>query len=337
VEAEFYVIVRSSQSGAMHQQYKDLGVPVFFMPLGYFNPLNWIKYYRFFKLNQFDVVCDFNANFAGIPLLLARLAGIKSRFVFYRQGRDHFKQSFIKGAYNKLLNKLVYKYSTKILANSYASLAFFFPYRQSTDNRFKVIYNGVDKNWLSIVVNKEKLRAELGIPNDAFIIGHSGRLDKAKNHSTILAVAAEIIVSNKNIYFLICGKGTEELKDQVKKMKLQDNVLLLGYRKDVNHLLKIMDAFYFPSLTEGQPNALIEAILAGLPFVASNIAAVSEIIPDDLKLNLVHPMDIKSARDKLNNIIDLKNESGTITTYPWAHQLFDGNKRFEDFLAILLN
>ena len=307
------------------------------MPLGYFNPLNWIKYLRFFKLNRFDVVCDFNANFAGIPLLLARLAGVKRRFVFYRQGRDHFTQSFIKGVYNKLLNRLVYKYATQILSNSKASLAFFFFYRQSTDNRFKVIYNGVDKNWLVDDIDKEKLRAELGIPNDAFIIGHSGRLDKAKNHSTILAVAAEIIAVNKNIYFLICGKGTEELKDQVVKMKIQDKVILLGYRNDVNHLLKIMDAFYFPSVTEGQPNALIEAILAGLPFVASNIDAISEIIPDELKSNLVHPMDIESAKDKLIKIINFKKEPGTTNTYPWAHELFDGNNRFEEFLSALLN
>ena len=119
------ILVRGLKTGDLERDYESLGLPIVSMPLGYFNPLRWLKYYHFFKHNKFDTVCDFNANFSGIPMLIAKLAGIKNRIAFYRQGKNHFKSSFLKRIYNSLMNKLVFKYSSRILANSIAGLNFF--------------------------------------------------------------------------------------------------------------------------------------------------------------------------------------------------------------------
>ena len=286
------VIVRNPKEGDLFTDYKTLGIAIEFMPLGYYNSIKWIMYYRYFRKNSFDCICDFNANFAGIPLWIARIAGIRNRIAFYRQGKDHFKQSVVKKAYNNWVNKLVYQNATHILSNSQSAIEYFFPYRNIADKRFLVISNGVDAEIFKVSVNKADLRSQLNLTESAFVVGHSGRLDKAKNHVTILKVAQILISKDQNIYFIFCGKDTENLQKQVDELGLTANVRLLGYRKDVSSLLKIMDLFYFPSITEGQPNALIEAMICGLPFIASDIAPIKETAPIELFSWLVDPMEI---------------------------------------------
>src|SRR5690606_17209655 len=138
------VIVRSNQRGELYNEYQATGANLVFMPLDYLNPGKIWQHYQFYKNNTFDVICDFNANFAGIPMFLGKKLNVQKRIVFYRQGSDHFKSSFIKNKVNKYMNCLVYKHATHILSNSQAALDFFFSYRTSADPRFKVIYNGVN-------------------------------------------------------------------------------------------------------------------------------------------------------------------------------------------------
>ena len=71
------IIVRGDKQGELLSEYTALELPLYFMPLTYFSVVNWIRYYRYFKKGRFDTICDFNANFAGIPMLLAKLAGFK--------------------------------------------------------------------------------------------------------------------------------------------------------------------------------------------------------------------------------------------------------------------
>jgi len=155
------ILVRTYNSGDLYNEYKALDVPLLFMPLGYLNIGRWWNYYSFYKRNGFDTICDFNANMAGIPVWLAYLAGIKNRITFYRQGKDHFRTSFLKRTYNKLMNRLVYRYSTKILANSQSAINFFFSYRKTCDSRFKVIKNGIDFNLFRKKINKAQSDLDL--------------------------------------------------------------------------------------------------------------------------------------------------------------------------------
>lgn len=328
------IIVRGDNSGDLYDDYKALNVPLFFMPLGYLNIGKWWKYYLFYKRHGFDTICDFNANMAGIPVWLAYLAGIKNRITFYRQGKDHFKTSFLKRTYNKLMNRTVYRYSTKILANSQSAINFFFSYRKPSDSKFKVINNGIDFNLFRKKINKTELRHSLAIPDNAFVIGHIGRLDKSKNHSTILKVASELIRCNQNIYLVLCGNGTEKLIDDVNTLGISENVRLLGYRRDIPSLLQLFDLFYFPSITEGQPNALIEAMAAGVPVVASNIEPVKEIISDSSML--FNPYDTTNVVKYIREIIeDPSLASGKISTETLISN-FDAVHRFNDFIDELL-
>ena len=206
------VLIRNSSSGELYDSYKATEEKIIFRPLGYFNisAMHW--YYRFFKAQKFDTVCDFNANFAGLPMLLSKFAGVKKRIPFYRQGSDHFKKSRGKQFYNKLMNRLVHKYSTAILANSVAGLEFFFPYEYPKDSRFKVIKNGVAiSDYLNNKVTKKEVRKQLELPENAFIIGHTGRFTPAKNHFFLLEVVKKLSDQNNNIHLVLIGNDTNQL------------------------------------------------------------------------------------------------------------------------------
>lgn len=327
------ILVRGSKSGDLAQDYKSLMLPLVFMPLGYHNPIRWIKYFHFFKSNEFETICDFNANFSGIPMLIARIAGIKNRIVFYRQGKDHFNSSMPKRLYNSLMNKLVFKNSTKILSNSIAGLNYFFPNRSANDTRFKVIYNGVNFSDYQVKINKAELKNNLGIPENGFVIGHTGRLDKAKNHETILKVAKTLIENDSSIYLVLGGHDTEKLAPIVEESGITSNVRLLGYRSDIPALLQMFDVFYFPSITEGQPNSLLEAMASGLTVIASNIEPIAEVFPD--KSMLFDPMEIEKVVAK---IIQIKSNGIEFLYSDFTEYIalnFDSEARFNDLLLEL--
>ncbi len=328
------VVVRSSnEHGELLKDYLSTDVKLVFMPLGYFSISGMRNYYHFFKINKFDSICDFTGNFAGLIVLLATLTKIKNRIVFYRSGSNHYPPTIVNDIYNYLSNKLVLMFANQILANSKAGLHFFFPKQKGKVNKkFCVIRNGIEEKSLDYKVDKINMLAKFDLTPGAYIIVHSGRLDKSKNHQTILKVAQEIISRNSNIYLVLCGKNTETLQKVVDNMGITKNVRLLGYRNDVLDILKSADLFFFPSVTEGQPNALIEAMCLGLPIVASDIEPIKECVPDNLIFQLANPYDVDKFISIIESSIDSEN---SLDCSEWAKMQFSASKNFELFYNCL--
>lgn len=121
-------------------------------------------------------------------------------------------------------------------------------------------------------VSKEDIRRELNIPQDAFVLGHVGRMAPEKNHQKIFEVFKELKSRRPDAVLLLVGNGRceDEVKQLNKDMGLADSTVILSNRTDVNRLLKAMDVFIFPSLFEGLGIALIEAEASGLKCVISD-------------------------------------------------------------------
>lgn len=322
------VICKNGVQGTLLGEYKTIkNIRIIPSGTGYLNPLKFWKFKTFLQREKPDAVVDFAGNFAGLTVFAAKLAGIKKRITFYRGSTNHFDESFVKLAYNNIVNKLVFKYSTVILANSKAAFDFFF---QKTDERFEVIYNGINaKEFLS---TNEDLRQELNIPQEAFVISNVGRFVESKNHKAVIEVASKLCYENKDIYFLLCGKDViANLDSLVKQKQLQEQVKLLDFRRDVIKVLNTSNAFYFPSYTEGQPNALIEALFVGLPFVASDIAPIKETIPKESHYLLVNADDTEKASEYLKKIYSDQEFRERANLSKWAIENYDAAKLFNKF------
>lgn len=327
------VVCKGGVFGDLEQEYRKISnIELVKLKVGYLDFPAYKNLYQFFKKKNYDTVVDFTGNFAALPLLIAKYAGIKNRIVFYRGATNHFKGNLLKNTYNSFLNFLIKNTATHILSNSKAALRFFF--NKKEDPRFEVIYNGIDAE--KFLDSSKNLREELGIPGKGFVIAHVGRYTEAKNHQTIIETAVQLCQLNKKVYFILCGRDVDiSLKERVEKEKLSDRIKLLGYRKDVISVLNSSNAFYFPSLTEGQPNALLEALITGLPFVASDIDPIKETIPEEFHSYLVKPTDVSGAINRLQQIFENEEIRKSLNLSVWAKENYEPGYLFNKFYSKL--
>lgn len=139
-------------------------------------------------------------------------------------------------------------------------------------------------------------REELGVKDDERMLVSVGELIPRKNHSTVIKALYNI--QDRKWKYYICGQGElfDELNELIASLNLSQNVFLLGYRSDISSILCSSDLFIFPSLQEGLPVALMEAIACKVPIICSDIRGNNELI---LGQSLFDPEDIKEISDMI--------------------------------------
>ncbi len=156
---------------------------------------------------------------------------------------------------------------------------------------------GIDiKRIENITVDRNKKREELGIGKDQKVLLFVGEMTKNKNHRLIIEAVAKLHnknhrliieavakLHNSNVTAVFCGHGQEEqhLRELAKTLHVEEQIRFLGYRKDVLEIYKIADLFVFPSMREGLPVALIEAMASGLAVVCSKVRGNTDLIDDE--------------------------------------------------------
>jgi glycosyltransferase involved in cell wall biosynthesis len=282
---------------------------------------------------------NFNGNFGGISMWVAFLACINKRIVWYRRSTNAFKSTMLRNLYNDLSNYLVNKFSTHILSNSFAAIDFFFGKNKlGVDNRFNIIPNGINVNEYLFLGSKLEARIKLGIPTNKFVIGHVGRFDPSKNHETLFKVIQVLKSQKKDFVFLFCGKDTdnEKFRSKLVEYEITDAVISIGLSNQLNLVYKAMDLFIFPSVTEGQPNALLEALSSGIPFFASDISPIKELIPEFSYKYLFSPKEVDQIAeliiDELNGKI---NRSDKLKLTNTMVDLYNQEKHYNSFVSII--
>lgn len=153
-------------------------------------------------------------------------------------------------------------------------------------------------------------RKEIGIPFDATLLISVGELSVRKNHRVVVEALQEL---PDNYWYVIVGKG--ELKDELEAMDKTGRFRLLGFRTDIVELLHCSDLFVFPSLQEGLPVALMEAMASGLPVVCSRIRGCTDLVEEQGDC-MFTPESINEIRDCLDKLLSLSwDEMQQVGTY----------------------
>lgn len=237
------------------------------------------------------------------PLFVAKIFGIRHRIIHSHNSGNEVKLNPIK----KFLigfNKLILKFSaTDYWACSQTAGKWMFRKKD-----FKIIHNAinVDKFTFDRVIRKKK-RKELNLQNK-FVIGHVGRFSYQKNHEFLLDLFYEIAKQADNAILLLIGNYVDNAKywniahKKVEQFNLEDKVIFLGMRADVNELMQAMDCFVLPSHFEGFSIVGIEAQAAGLPCV------FSDTITRELAItNLVQYVAIANINEWISDIFKARN------------------------------
>lgn len=148
-------------------------------------------------------------------------------------------------------------------------------------DRFRVLNNGIDTSrYVFDLAKRNTIRSQYGIPEGCLTVGHVGRFTFAKNHKFLIDVFAQIHEKEPNSVLMMIGVGEleEEIRQQIRNLKIEKSVIFVGQTNAVCDYLQAMDVFVFPSVFEGLGIALVEAEAAGLPCVVSeNIQKEADI------------------------------------------------------------
>jgi len=243
---------------------------------------------RYIRENKIDIVqshnykSNFYSLFSGINLNVKRVATC-----------HNWLSHSLKMKFYELLDKFILNRFDKIVAVS-AFLKDEIINSGISEEKVMVINNGVDIEKFQDVSYKPQLKVSLGLKENDRVIGTIGRLTLEKGHIYLLKSFTNVVLEFPNTKLLIVGDGPlkSSLQATTRKLQLEDKVVFSGIRKDIPDMLNIMDLFVLPSIKEGLPMALLEAMLAKKTIIATRVGAVPKVIEDGRSGILVEPRDI---------------------------------------------
>jgi glycosyltransferase involved in cell wall biosynthesis len=153
------------------------------------------------------------------------------------------------------------------------------------------IHNGINLRRVTVTQHREHIRRALGFQSGDRVIGTVGRLTPVKGHEVLLHAAGSLIRKWGNVKVLIVGDGPlkASLTQLIHDLRLEKEVVLAGQRDDVYDLVNCMDVFVLPSLHEGIPMVLLEALALKRPVVASRVGGIPEVVTHGVGGFLVSP------------------------------------------------
>jgi len=193
---------------------------------------------------------------------------------------------------------------------------------RSIDSRVSVIHNGVDTNDFHPGRDGSRVRRELGIRSEQFVIGHAGRITPWKGQHYLIEAFVRIAGDFPNVVVLLAGSPVFDHDGYERRLRataaaygLQERVIFAGYRHDLPDVLAAMDMFAFTSVEKDtSPLALLSAMASGLPIVAFDIEGVTELL-DNHEVLCVKVGDTKELARGIETLI---RERGRESRYAQA-------------------
>ena len=227
---------------------------------------------RYYEFEKPDIV---HINSGGLSFHLiagkaARTAGI-SHIILHSHNFVPGENS-AKRTIKRILKKSIPKLGNTYLACSTGAAKWIFPEKLVDRGLVEIIPNGIDTRKFVYDKNKRNsFRTELGLDKE-LVIGNIGRFQPQKNHRFVIRILKEVVKILPDAKLLLAGKGElqSEIEQYVDSLKLRENIIFLGERKDMECLLSAIDIFILPSLHEGLPIAAIEAQAAGAVVILAN-------------------------------------------------------------------
>lgn len=265
---------------------------------GDFNPFTILRLYRIIRRNGIDIVranMEKELRLGGIAALMARVPIIVSREVDFP----------IK---NKIINRYFYnRVARGIMVNSHAThntLLVSAPWL--SDQAFEVVWKGIDTDHYD-KAGLSDLRGEFNIGVKDCVAGFVGRLDEQKGIPTLLVAMKDAIRENPRLKLILVGEGNLRgmIDEFRRKNRLENHLIMTGFREDIPAVLRAIDFLVMPSYWEGFGYSAVEAMAAGKPVIGTATSSLPEIIEDGRTGILVPP---RSAGDLAKAILELADD-----------------------------
>ena len=294
----YNVLFVAGRKSALAKKLSKTNIPTEYFSIGnlsFLNPIKLLRLKRLFTEEKVSIILmNLSADLktAGISAKWARV-----KRVIYRRGSAIPVK-------NNMLNRWLFSHVlTDVLANSEATRNTLL---QNNKNLFpfdkiKVIYNGLKLEEYMSIGHKKLYSAA----PEEIVIGHAGRMVFQKGHEYLIEIAAKLKAEGVNFTMLLAGTGPleKEIKEKVRKLGLEDEMIFLGFVEDMVSFMQTIDIFVLTSRWEGFGFVLAEAMMQKKPVVAFNISSNPEIVQHGKNGFLATPFNIVEFSNYLVTLI----------------------------------
>jgi len=224
---------------------------------------------------------------AKTPVVIAHVHGL---------GRSrNFRRKFINFLLFKKINRIITVANSikkDVLGNNWSLSA----------EKLYVLENSVDyKRFADVSTSKEDAKQMLGLPSDVFVFGMVGRLAPTKGLLYLIEAFPKVKEQKPSAHLVLLGDGPwkAELEQQASNVSCRDSIHFLGYRNNIEQLLRGMDVIVLSSVAEGMPRVILEAMAAGVPCIATEVGGIPEIISGNNVGVLVPPKDSEALAEAM--------------------------------------
>jgi len=184
--------------------------------------------------------------------------------------------------YHRLIDRALLPFTFRVVGNSDAVGRFYQQTERIPEEKMAVVYNGVDLDEFKNVEAPPALKKQVGVEQSGFIIGAGGRFTEQKGFINLLKAVPSVMKAYPESRFVLVGDGPlrRSFEDFVAANGLEKNVVFTGYRKDILRIFSFCDVIAVPSLFEGMPNMVLEAMALKKPVVGTDIPEIAELVKD---------------------------------------------------------
>jgi glycosyltransferase involved in cell wall biosynthesis len=285
------------QGGKLECEIDRLGIPRFIMAR---KPgIDWrmmFKLRRLFRQNKVDVIHTHHFNQLFYSALAAKLSGV--RIIHTEHDIAQYKEN---PRLRKLL-KICSMFCDRIVAVGVEVEAYLRDEIGITPQKLCVARAGVE---VTPADARVEMRRELGLSGEERVAAIVARLSPEKNHALLVSAFAEVVKKMPQAKLMIVGEGPEHaaIRQEIARLGLGDHVKMLGVRRDVPQILSACDAFVLSSNREGLPIAVLEAMAASKPVVATNVGDLNLLVKNDQTGQLVPPHDAMKLAEGLCKVL----------------------------------
>ncbi|MBI5574557.1 MAG: glycosyltransferase family 4 protein [Elusimicrobia bacterium] len=272
----------------------------------------FIKIYKILKYEKPDIIHTHSSK-AGIlgrwsvwflRTMNSELRTIKIIHTFHGFGFNDEQNYFVRKIYI-LAERLTAKITDKLIAVSCENISCGLKNKIGDELQYTMIRSGIKLQDYQIEIEIEKKKKEFGIKNE-HIVGMIACFKKQKAPLDFVKVAGLVCNEKPDIKFMLVGDGVlrKRIEAEIKKLNLEKNVILTGWRKDTNEIMKIFDVFVLTSLWEGLPRVIVESMAAGIPVVATYIDGTREIVQEGLTGFVVQPHETEKMAERILRLLN---------------------------------
>jgi glycosyltransferase involved in cell wall biosynthesis len=311
------VTIFTSAGGKLVENARANGLNVVMVPhmVRDINPRDDIKavrsLYKLFKEGGYDIVHCHSSKAGILGRVAAKLAGIK-RIIYTAHGFVFNEpMSSIKRTIYVFIEKIGAMLGDKVIAVSKKDCDSALENKIVNKEKLTFIPNAIPEINKDLLKEPLEMKVELGLPASEFVIGTISNFYETKGHAYLIEAVKKLYDEGYKFSTVFAGQGPklDEMKDLAKEYGC---ITFLGYREDNYDIMNTLDLFVLPSIKEGMPYVILEAMSIGKPVLCTKVGALTDMISDGVNGYIVEPQDSGLIFHKLRWILENKDKLESI-------------------------